>query len=85
MLKSVGFPSLRNQNISNEMENLFCILRQSKNVFTGKEYPCNTFKFADNNVAFSGTTDRKPKDAQGVTGYKKEITEINNNKLSTLF
>lgn len=61
------------------------ICRQSKNIFSGEEYPCNIFKLADNKTAFSGTTDRKPKDPQGFTGYKQEITEINNTKLSTPF
>lgn len=63
----------------------FCILRQSQNVFSGKEYPWNIFKLADDKVAFSGTTDRKPKDTQGVTGCKQEITEINNTKFCILF
>lgn len=63
----------------------FWILRQSKNVFSRKEYPCNIFKLADDKIAFSGTTDRKPKDPQGFTGYKQEITEINNTELSTPF
>lgn len=88
VLKSVGFLSLRDQNINNEMEkqfSAFFISRQSENVFSGKEYPCSIFKLADDKIAFSGTTDRKPRDAQRVTGCKQEITEINNTKLSTLF
>lgn len=54
----------------------FCTLRQSKIFFSWKEYTCNIFKLADDKIAFSGTTDRKPKDAQGVTGYTQESLKL---------
>lgn len=56
--------------------NLFVLWDNLKFFFSWKEYPCNIFKLADDKIAFSGTTDRKPKDAQGVTGYTQESLKL---------